>query len=253
MNTGVHSLSEREKETLRLLRECHDAKSIARSLGLSVHTVNERLRDARRKLSVSSSREAARLLAEAEQHDPKLFGDKQLGVAEDRDVRSDRVLDQQRVPRTLWLGGTFVMSLIIAAVLLSSGLGGNSDAVATAGVDTVAASESPAAKAARAWVAIVDDRKWEQSWQAAAAMFKSQVTAAGWAAAVEPVRTPLGAVLKRQFHNATKHDSLPGAPAGDYEIVEFKTSFAKAKDMTETVVLSKEDGSWKVVGYFIRP
>lgn len=49
-------LSAREKEALRLLLVGHDAKSIANTLGLSVHTINDRLRDARRKLGVSSSR-----------------------------------------------------------------------------------------------------------------------------------------------------------------------------------------------------
>ncbi|GAA0731919.1 MULTISPECIES: helix-turn-helix domain-containing protein [Sphingomonas] len=58
-----NALTEREKTTLRLLLAGHDAKSIARELELSVHTVNERLRDARRKLGVASSREAARRLA----------------------------------------------------------------------------------------------------------------------------------------------------------------------------------------------
>lgn len=59
------ALTEREKETLRLLAAGHDAKSAAVQLGLSVHTVNERLRAARRKLGVSSSRAAARRLLEA--------------------------------------------------------------------------------------------------------------------------------------------------------------------------------------------
>ena len=60
------ALTEKEKQTLRLIVCGHDAKSVARSLGLSVHTINERLRDARRKMAVSSSREAARLLLDAE-------------------------------------------------------------------------------------------------------------------------------------------------------------------------------------------
>ena len=59
---GFGALTEKEKQTLRLIVRGHDAKSVARSLGLSVHTINERLRDARRKMAVSSSREAARLL-----------------------------------------------------------------------------------------------------------------------------------------------------------------------------------------------
>lgn len=61
-----HRLSEREKAVLRLLARGHDAKSAAQALGLSVHTVNERLRDARRSLGASSSRAAARALAQAE-------------------------------------------------------------------------------------------------------------------------------------------------------------------------------------------
>ena len=61
MTGNLEALSEREKETLRLLLQGYEAKSIAKHLGLSVHTVNERLRASRRKLEVSSSREAARL------------------------------------------------------------------------------------------------------------------------------------------------------------------------------------------------
>ena len=81
MNDGFQALTEREKETLRLLLGGHDAKSIARELGLSVHTINERLREARRKIGVSSSREAARLLGEAEQRTPNSLGDNDFGVA----------------------------------------------------------------------------------------------------------------------------------------------------------------------------
>lgn len=72
-------VSEREKETLRLLLNGHDAKSVASTLGLSVHTVNERLREARRKLGVGSSREAARLLAQVENQGTNFLGDKKSG------------------------------------------------------------------------------------------------------------------------------------------------------------------------------
>jgi len=79
MTTGTDTLTEKEKDALRLLLRGHDAKSSARALGLSVHTVNERLREARRKLGVTSSREAARVLMAAET--PERLGDKALGDA----------------------------------------------------------------------------------------------------------------------------------------------------------------------------
>ena len=71
MTAPIQTLTEKEKETLRLLVDGHDAKSMARQLGLSVHTINERLRDARRKMAVSSSREAARKLRAIEHCPPE--------------------------------------------------------------------------------------------------------------------------------------------------------------------------------------
>ena len=81
MKGNLDNLSDRERETLRLLGRGHEAKSIASALGLSVHTVNERLRAARRKLGVSSSREAARLLLAHEAEPASKFGYKEIGVA----------------------------------------------------------------------------------------------------------------------------------------------------------------------------
>lgn len=58
------SLSERELEILRLLAAGHTVKSIAGKLGRTEASINERLRDARRKTGIGSSRELARLLDE---------------------------------------------------------------------------------------------------------------------------------------------------------------------------------------------
>jgi DNA-binding CsgD family transcriptional regulator len=63
VNAGLSRLTTREREVLRLLARGHDIKSVASELGVSAGAVNERLREARRKLGVSSSREAARILA----------------------------------------------------------------------------------------------------------------------------------------------------------------------------------------------
>jgi DNA-binding CsgD family transcriptional regulator len=55
-------LNETERRVLRLLAEGHTAKTIATELGTTPTAVNERLREARRKTGVGSSRELARLL-----------------------------------------------------------------------------------------------------------------------------------------------------------------------------------------------
>lgn len=258
MKEKVQPLTEREKETLRLLLAGHDAKSIARDLKLSVHTVNERLRDARRKLGVSSSREAARVLAAAEHDRPQSLADKDFGVAREAPGRingeqSDRL--RRAAHPLVWLGGgMLMMSLIIAAAVMS--LQTSSGEAPAPSLVAIAASTSPAqtaaSKSALEWVGLVDRKAWEESWRAAGGAFKAQLSAAQWAATVQPVRAPLGAVSTRALQSATKASSLPGLPAGDYEIVQFKTSFAAKNDAIETFVLAQEGSSWKVIGYFIR-
>lgn len=60
--SALAALNDNELEILRLLASGHTVKSIASGLGRSETAVNERLRDARRKTGVGSSRELARLL-----------------------------------------------------------------------------------------------------------------------------------------------------------------------------------------------
>ena len=65
-NQRLGLLNERQKQCLRLFYTNLEVKEIARELGLSPHTVNEHLRDARRILGLSRSMQAARLLVESE-------------------------------------------------------------------------------------------------------------------------------------------------------------------------------------------
>jgi len=58
----IDQLTSREKECLRLLLTPMRAKEVARTTGLSVNTVNEHLKSARRKLGTSDSLTAAHML-----------------------------------------------------------------------------------------------------------------------------------------------------------------------------------------------
>ena len=62
----IEQLTGREKECLRLLLKHMRAKEIARATGLSINTVNEYLKSARRKLGASDSLSAANMLRAAE-------------------------------------------------------------------------------------------------------------------------------------------------------------------------------------------
>jgi DNA-binding CsgD family transcriptional regulator len=72
-------LNEAERRVLRLLGEGHTAKSIATALDSTEAAVNERLREARRKTGVGSSRELARLLkAQENRHEQLGVGNRSL-------------------------------------------------------------------------------------------------------------------------------------------------------------------------------
>lgn len=119
MEDDLARLSEREKAVLRLLARGHDAKSAAQALGLSVHTVNERLRDARRTIGASSSREAARKLADAEASQE--IGAEKIGVdptapSVSNMVGRDRAGRARR--RTVLLLGAALMLSVLTAVLI---------------------------------------------------------------------------------------------------------------------------------------
>jgi DNA-binding CsgD family transcriptional regulator len=116
----VRNLTQRQKEILRLLLNGFDAKSAGRELGISVHTVNEHLREARRYLGVSSSREAARILRQAEGPPPNVVGPNEIGVVHPRGRRlSFGRLSPDR--RLAYAGASLVILAAAAWFALSMG------------------------------------------------------------------------------------------------------------------------------------
>lgn len=65
-------LNKGEREALDLLAQGHTAKSIANLTGRSIGSINERLREARRKTGAGSSRELARIFAAQKNRDEQI-------------------------------------------------------------------------------------------------------------------------------------------------------------------------------------
>ena len=111
----------------------------------------------------------------------------------------------------------------------------------------------PAQNAARAWLALTDGGQYDASWDQAAAFFKASITRAAWSGAVASVRSPLGPLKARKLRSATFMRQLPGAPAGEYVVIQYETQFQNRAGAIETITPMREsDGSWKVSGYFIK-
>lgn len=113
--------------------------------------------------------------------------------------------------------------------------------------------EDEARKSAEQWLALIDAGKFGESWKTAAGYFKTAVTQEQWEHSLDAVRNPLGGMVSRKLKSATYTKSLPGAPDGEYVVLQFKTSFANKKEAIETVTpMLDKDGKWRVSGYFIK-
>lgn len=112
---------------------------------------------------------------------------------------------------------------------------------------------SQARESADSWLALIDEAKYGQSWEEAASFFKSAVTKADWEKGARTARAPLGALKARKLKSATFVRSLPGAPDGEYVIIQFRARFENKAAAVETVTPMREkDGSWRVSGYYVR-
>jgi hypothetical protein len=79
------------------------------------------------------------------------------------------------------------------------------------------------------------------------------VSTADSSAALAQARPPLGAVTSRTLVSSEYKRALPGAPDGEYVVIQYDTQFAHKPHVVETVVPMRErDGSWKVSGYFVK-
>ena len=101
--------------------------------------------------------------------------------------------------------------------------------------------------AAKQFLALVDQSRWDDSYRATGAAFRKLNTEQVWATTSEKVRVPLGAVASRTF---VSEEELPAPPAG-YEVVKFRTDYVNKAGAVETVSLEREGGVWRVVGITI--
>ncbi len=137
---------------------------------------------------------------------------------------------------------------IRSAAVLAVGL-----MVAAPGLAEEGEKEKAAVAAAREWLALVDRGKYGESWKEAAEYFRNAVKKEQWEQAVRAVRKPLGAVSGREVKGADYKTSLPGAPDGEYVVIQFAASFENKKEAVETVTpMMDKDGKWRVSGYFIK-
>ena len=117
----------------------------------------------------------------------------------------------------------------------------------------VADKEKISVAVAEKWLILIDGGRYAESWKEAAEYFKEAVKQEQWEQSLIAVRKPLGKLISRKMKSKSYTTSLPGAPDGEYVVIQFDASFENKKSAVETVTsMMDKDRKWRMSGYFIK-
>jgi len=119
-----------------------------------------------------------------------------------------------------------------------------------------------ALNAAQSWVALVDSGRYAESWNNSTQYAKDKLPKEKWTQICESARKPLGRNTSRKlkskkyltflpgYHELTPR---PGAPKGEYVMIEFKSSFENRDSVIEVITpMLEKDGQWRVSDYMMK-
>jgi tetratricopeptide (TPR) repeat protein/tRNA A-37 threonylcarbamoyl transferase component Bud32 len=136
---------------------------------------------------------------------------------------------------------------------LDEGLRSGIEPPSAAGGNSTTDLEETVLSTVQAWLALIDAGNYSESWEKASAIVQGAVTEQSFANSMETFRRPLGALVSRKLKSAQHMTEMPGAPDGQYVILQFDTSFANKKSAIETVTFTLgKDGHWRSAGYYIK-
>jgi hypothetical protein len=114
------------------------------------------------------------------------------------------------------------------------------------------AQQDAARLAAEKWLTLLDQARFKDAYKQSSQHSRAQATSPEWEAQIKAMRDAAGEWKSRKFSSAKPAKSLAGAPDGDYMLLEFSSVFANKPSAVESLMLSRESGTWKPAGYFIR-
>lgn len=273
---AIDTLSDKEREALRLLLAGHDAKSSARILGVSHFAIHDRLRRARSKLGTTGSRQAALLLSASENGTPDFVVHEPFGgvaTAPLPDHPSSADLKRPGSSGSQWRSkGLIIMSVSILIVAAAIAIASQGDApqvsAETAGapgpgpvaVMTEAARpttvvrpaevarpvQAQSVTAAREFMALLDAGDAAASYEAAAPTLRSAHGFDLWRLGVA-IRASDGGAQRRTLV-AAERDGNPANPEHEaVEILTFETLMMNGERKSERLAMALIDGRWQAV------
>jgi len=106
--------------------------------------------------------------------------------------------------------------------------------------------EVAALTAIQAWLGLMDDGQYAESWRQASESFRAIATLDEWVEKGDSIRKPLGKLLSRKVEKTELE--------GSFIVAKFDSSFEALKAASETATFVLEtNGQWRAVGYLIAP
>jgi hypothetical protein len=118
--------------------------------------------------------------------------------------------------------------------------------------DPHTAEEQAAERQALGFLGYLDHGRFADSYAYTGMLIRAQLDKEAYAKQLEKARAGVGALLSRELVNASYATNLPGAPEGQYVVLNYNASFANRQQALETVTLAFAKGYWRVSGYYIK-
>lgn len=145
-------------------------------------------------------------------------------------------------------------AVVILLLLALTGCNVSFSSGSQAGLPTptagTASQQAEAAEAARQYLAMIDNQEYEKTWDRAGSALKATTNKLMWTNVLKASSKAFGSSAQRDIDGfGFTHKIEAAVPEGDYVTVLF-VSKPGNKAHTEKLVMQKEQGSWKIIGYF---
>jgi hypothetical protein len=123
---------------------------------------------------------------------------------------------------------------------------------AESAADPHTAEEQAAERQALGFLGYLDHGRFADSYAYTGMLIRAQLDRDAFAKQIEKTRAGVGALLSRELIDASYTTTVPGAPEGQYVVLDYGASFANRQQAEETVTLAFAKGYWRVSGYYIK-
>lgn len=105
---------------------------------------------------------------------------------------------------------------------------------------------------ARSWLGLIDEAKYQESWENASPIFKQKKGTAEWVKTITANRSSRGAANARYIAAAGLTKSVPGFPDGEYIVLQFYATFQKGLALETVTLVKTAESQWFIADYAIK-